>query len=97
MYRYEKFARDVSQSVWLVNNDPNDDDEGNRVGRTSIEEIICQHIQQTFHCTKSHLHACGREDIDVRCLGNGRPFAIEIENCITTNVFRVNAPVVFVI
>mgnify|MGYP003332609124 CR=1 FL=1 len=26
------------------------------------------------------MHACGREDIDVRCYGNGRPFVIKLLN-----------------
>ncbi len=31
----------------------------------------------SFGC---RMHACGREDIDVRCLGNGRPFVLEVHD-----------------
>ena len=33
-----------------------------------------------FGATVAYLHAAGREDIDVRMLGDGRPFIIEFEN-----------------
>ena len=47
---------------------------------TSVEELISKHI---LHETKGEevlFHGCGREDIDVLMLGNGRPFIIEIKN-----------------
>lgn len=28
---------------------------------------------------ESHLHGMGREDVDVRCLGGGRPFVVEVQ------------------
>lgn len=39
-----------------------------------VEEAACA-VLQARACK---LHAAGREDIDVRCLGNGRPFALEV-------------------
>ena len=33
-----------------------------------------------FGSTQAYLHAAGREDIDVRMLGKGRPFIIEFVN-----------------
>jgi len=32
-------------------------------------------------CDSFTLHASGREDLDVRMLGTGRPFIIELKNC----------------
>ena len=33
-----------------------------------------------FGSKQAYLHAAGREDIDVRMLGQGRPFVIEFVN-----------------
>lgn len=41
----------------------------NRKGRYSVEEIICNAVNHFLACNHSRLHGCGREDIDVRCLG----------------------------
>ena len=49
-----------------------------RKGRNSVEELIGEAIKGPLKCSSSRLHACGREDIDVRCLGNGRPFCMEV-------------------
>lgn len=79
--RYNKFARDVPQSPWnltLTNYNVSDLDLDERKGRYSIEEILGFTVKQITGAKFCHLHACGREDIDVRCLGNGRPFALEI-------------------
>ncbi len=53
-------------------------DEEVRKGRGSIEEIIAYEIKRYSYAKIVKLHACGREDIDVRCVGNGRPFALEV-------------------
>ena len=41
-----------------------------RKGRNSVEEIVSFAVKKVSGCSECHLHACGREDIDVRCLGN---------------------------
>eukprot|EP01031_Cornospumella_fuschlensis_P029470 gene29470-35570_t len=58
-----------------------DKDKGtSQKGRDSIEEIVGFAVKKVVggEDTVVKLHACGREDIDVRCLGNGRPFCLEI-------------------
>ena len=40
-----------------------------RKGRCSVEEIISAAVAQRLHGSECRMHACGREDIDVRCLG----------------------------
>ena len=55
----------------------NDEIEG-RIGRSSVEEILCDAVNVTFQCGSCAMHACGREDMDVRMLGNGRPFIVKI-------------------
>ncbi|KDP36851.1 hypothetical protein JCGZ_08142 [Jatropha curcas] len=70
--RYLKFSRNVSQTRWII------DDE--RMGETSIEEIIGGNILPMCQGDSYKFHAAGREDIDVRMLGSGRPFLVEIQN-----------------
>ena len=35
-------------------------------------------VESTFGATASKFHSAGREDIDVRMLGGGRPFVLEL-------------------
>lgn len=53
-----------------------------RKGRCSVEEIVTSAITSYLGIEKTQcrIHPCGREDINVRCLGNGRPFAVQIRN-----------------
>ncbi|XP_057772934.1 uncharacterized protein LOC130993573 [Salvia miltiorrhiza] len=70
--RYLKYSRNVSQSRWII------DDE--RMGEASVEEIIGSNILPICQGDNYKFHAAGREDIDVRMLGTGRPFLVEIQN-----------------
>ncbi|XP_042495230.1 tRNA pseudouridine synthase Pus10 isoform X1 [Macadamia integrifolia] len=70
--RYLKYSRNVSQSRWII------DDE--RMGQASVEEIIGGNIVPLLRGDDYKFHAAGREDIDVRMLGSGRPFLIEVQN-----------------
>ncbi|KAJ6399683.1 hypothetical protein OIU77_020271 [Salix suchowensis] len=70
--RYLKFSRNVSQTRWII------DDE--RMGEASIEEIIGGNILPMCQGESYKFHAAGREDIDVRMLGSGRPFLVEVQN-----------------
>ena len=70
--KYLKFSRDLGQSPWFV--------DGERLCESSVEEEIKNGIIQIVDCDGAVLHAGGREDRDVRMLGNGRPFIIEIVN-----------------
>ncbi|KPI96319.1 Putative tRNA pseudouridine synthase Pus10 [Papilio xuthus] len=74
--RYIKLSRDLPQTPWILS--------GKRVMPSSVQEIIFQPIADLYGMseaeaeTRLKLIAAGREDVDVRCLGQGRPFAIEI-------------------
>lgn len=46
----------------------------------SIEEIIAKIPLEEFGGEDESFHGCGREDIDARMLGSGRPFVLEIKN-----------------
>ncbi|KAE8794378.1 putative tRNA pseudouridine synthase Pus10 [Hordeum vulgare] len=70
--RYLKLSRNVSQSCWII------DDE--RMGEASVEEIIKENVCAISRGDGYKFHAAGREDIDVRMLGSGRPFLIEVLN-----------------
>lgn len=70
--RYLKFSRNVSQSCWII------DDE--RMGEASVEEIIGENVRAICRGDSLKFHAAGREDIDVRMLGSGRPFLVEVLN-----------------
>lgn len=70
--RYLKYSRNVSQTRWII------DDE--RMGDASVEELIGSEILPVCQGDNYKFHAAGREDIDVRMLGSGRPFLIEIHN-----------------
>ncbi|XP_024534694.1 putative tRNA pseudouridine synthase Pus10 isoform X1 [Selaginella moellendorffii] len=73
--RYLKYSRSISQSPWTIQED--------RIGDGSVQEIIGDVIFPHFKADSYKFHAAGREDIDVRMLGSGRPFLLEILNART--------------
>ncbi|GBG32641.1 Hypothetical Protein FCC1311_088662 [Hondaea fermentalgiana] len=68
--RYRKLARGVSQTPWLLKNNP----------APSVESLIAPALKERSGATSFKFHSAGREDIDVRMLGGGRPFVVELEN-----------------
>ena len=72
--RYRKLARDVPQARWTLGDE--------RKGRSSVEEIVSEAIAACLQAKGCKMHPCGREDIDVRCLGNGRPFVVEVSQAL---------------
>ncbi|KAK1321482.1 hypothetical protein QJS10_CPA03g02363 [Acorus calamus] len=70
--RYMKYSRKVSQTCWMV--------DGERIGEASVEEIIGSNVLPVCKGDSYKFHAAGREDIDVRMLGSGRPFLVEVLN-----------------
>lgn len=46
----------------------------------SVQDLIGNPILDIFDAEEHAFHGMGREDIDVRCLGRGRPFVIEMKN-----------------
>lgn len=69
---YIKLSRQIGQTPWSAN--------GQKVCFTSVQEEMGNTLNKIFECTDSILHAGGREDRDVRMLGSGRPFIIELVN-----------------
>lgn len=70
--RYLKYKRDIPQSEWII--------DGSRHGNLSVEEFIGPHILSKTKGDKFVFSASGREDMDVRMLGRGRPFIMEVIN-----------------
>lgn len=70
--RYNKYSRTLSQSPWLVN--------GQRMTEHSVQELISEEIKKVFQPDDVKFSSAGREDVDVRMLGKGRPFILELLN-----------------
>lgn len=54
--------------------------------KESVQELIAPFFEKAFSAQEILFHGAGREDVDVRMLGNGRPFALTIENPFTRKV-----------
>lgn len=70
--RYLKVQRGLPQSPWVVG--------GVRKGETSVQEELAAAILPGAKADSYAFISSGREDIDVRMLGCGRPFALEVRN-----------------
>lgn len=83
--RYNKFSRKLSQSPWVLN--------GKRVSEESVQEYIVTAVAPHFKVTEANVTfmASGREDVDVRCLGRGRPFVLEIMDSARTVLYASKA------
>jgi tRNA pseudouridine synthase 10 len=80
--RYRKLVRDIPQSKWFCSSCRGRGCE--KCGGTgkmypeSVEELISKPLLTAAEGEKTSFHASGREDIDARMLGSGRPFVLEI-------------------
>lgn len=70
--RYLKFSREMSQTIWTVGD--------TRKTPVSVEEEIAYPLMRLFGAEAHKFISAGREDYDVRMLGNGRPFCVELIN-----------------
>jgi tRNA pseudouridine synthase 10 len=80
---YQKFSRKHCQSRWHCSECGGRGCEscgGSGQNYPSVEEEIGKVLQPLFGAASATLHACGREDVDVRMLGNGRPFVMELRD-----------------
>jgi tRNA pseudouridine synthase 10 len=79
---YRKLVRGIPQSKWFCRNCRGKGCEKcNWTGKMypeSVEELIAKPFLDASDGQNASLHASGREDIDARMLGSGRPFVIEI-------------------
>lgn len=81
--RYRKLVRGIPQTKWPCRKCkgrgcPRCNFTG-KMYPTSVEEIIAEPVLKATQGSRSKFHGAGREDIDVRMLGKGRPFVLEIK------------------
>ncbi|MEM1541772.1 MAG: tRNA pseudouridine(54/55) synthase Pus10 [Ignisphaera sp.] len=69
--RYWKFGRMISQNRWI------DRGEGRKYD-LSIEDVVI-YTKNILRANDYAIHIAGREDVDVRTLGSGRPIVIEFK------------------
>lgn len=78
---YKKLVRGIPQSKWFCSNCRGKGcKKCNWTGKMyleSVEELIAKPLLDLTGGVKASFHASGREDIDARMLGAGRPFVIE--------------------
>jgi len=81
--RYLKHDRTIPQTRWPCRKCQGKGcDICNFTGKTyqeSVEELIRKEFMEATKAEESALHGMGREDIDARMLGNGRPFVLELK------------------
>lgn len=80
--RYNKFSREIPQTVWPCREChgkgcPHCNGKG-KMYETSVQEIIGDIALEMTGGQEHFFHGMGREDIDARMLGDGRPFVLEI-------------------
>jgi len=80
--RYCKYSREIAQTIHYCNECYG---KGCSVCKytgkktqESVQEIIAKYIEPVFESKENKFHGAGREDVDVRMLGNGREFVIEL-------------------
>jgi len=82
--RYLKLARGIPQTIFPCPKCGGSGcEECSYTGKaypTSVEEIVSPPAQELSRAGSTVFHGAGREDIDVLCLGQGRPFVLELEN-----------------
>ena len=88
--RYNKLIRGIPQTRWPCRKCQGKGcDDCNFTGtqyNTSVEQLISPLFIEESKATGSKFHGAGREDIDVRMIGNGRPFILELKEPKTRNL-----------
>jgi tRNA pseudouridine synthase 10 len=87
--RYLKHSRELPQTVFFCpdcKGHPRRKTKCTRCGgfgkltRESVQELVGWVAGKAFGTRKNKFHGAGREDVDVRMLGTGRPFVLELVN-----------------
>jgi tRNA pseudouridine synthase 10 len=79
--RYKKLVRGIPQTRWPCREChgrgcPRCNGTG-RMYQESVDELIRPAVMQAAACQDTVFHGAGREDIDARMIGTGRPFIVE--------------------
>lgn len=80
--RYRKFVRDLPQTIFYCpqckgRGCEHCDDFG-KLTKDSVQELIQRRVLPRYKARYGKFHGAGREDLDVRMLGPGRPFVYEV-------------------
>ena len=102
--RYRKLTRDLPQTIFYC-----PDCKGHprrrrkcercegfgKLTRDSVQELVCYVLGAAVKTRKNKFHGSGREDIDVRMLGEGRPFVVEFKNpkCLDVDLAELEAEI----
>jgi len=81
--RYRKLVRDIPQSEWFCSCRGRGCSKCGGTGKLypeSVEAYSSKPLLEAAGGSESFFHASGREDIDARMLGTGRPFIVEVSN-----------------
>ena len=82
--KYKKYSRNIPQTKWFCRICRGIGCKycgySGKLYKQSIEELIAKPTMQITHGKNELFHGAGREDIDVKMLGNGRPFVLEIKD-----------------
>jgi tRNA pseudouridine synthase 10 len=84
--RYRKLVRDLPQTIFYC---PVCKGRGKgcqscegfgKLTKDSVQELIQRKVLPRYRSRRGKFHGAGREDLDVRMLGGGRPFVFEVVN-----------------
>ncbi len=80
--RYNKLQRGIPQTRWPCRKCRGTGcdrcDGTGKMYQTSVEEVVCGPLMTMADGREHSFHGLGREDVDVRMLGTGRPFVAEV-------------------
>ena len=81
--RYRKLERGIPQTRWpcraCKGRGCERCDQTGLQYKRSVQDLVGNPMLEIFEGKEHAFHGMGREDIDVRCLGRGRPFVLEIK------------------
>ncbi len=81
--RYMKLERGIPQTRWpcraCKGRGCERCDQTGLQYKKSVQDLIGNPLLDMFQAKEHAFHGMGREDIDVRCMGRGRPFVIEMK------------------
>ncbi|WIV66812.1 tRNA pseudouridine(54/55) synthase Pus10 [Natrialbaceae archaeon AArc-T1-2] len=91
--RYRKLERDIPQTEWPCREcggsgvqlgadgeEPCEYCDGSGyMYETSVEQVVRPHVVEAMDGDEGTFHGAGREDVDARMLGEGRPFVLEVK------------------
>lgn len=80
--RYRKLIRGIPQTRWpcraCLGKGCERCNNTGKMYQTSVEEIIAHEVMKDSSGSDHKFHGMGREDVDAKMLGRGRPFVLEI-------------------